>query len=124
MRLSSFVALVVATASLALGGCAADAEPAEASSPDVVEHGGAAAGEDRSGDVRLIPKHSDEGSSLAIPDSARARLIETYEGDNVDPRLEVQPPSFNHRRTRAAGIVSPEQMEAAAEAHNTGSPKP
>jgi hypothetical protein len=86
MRLSSIVSLVVVTASLALGGCAADAEPASGGgtdNPNValsdptqnVNQGG------RTGDVRLI-----------------GRVTDVPSGFNGAPteKIGVTPPAFRY----------------------------
>ncbi|MDB4936766.1 MAG: hypothetical protein JWP87_3738 [Labilithrix sp.] len=63
MRLSSIVSLVVVTASLALGGCAADAEPATGGTdqPNVAlsDPNAPLPGRDRTGDVGYVQKISD-----------------------------------------------------------------
>ncbi len=90
MRFSSLVSLVVVTASLALGGCAADAETA--STEDKVTHGGEL-DTSRTRDVRAINQRSDERPSV-FADATRARKIETHGSGAVDPRLDALPPVF------------------------------
>lgn len=90
MRFSSLVSLVVVTASLALGGCAADAETA--STGDNVTKGGEL-DNSRIRDVRAINQRSDEAPS-AFADATRARKIETHGSGAVDPRLDALPPAF------------------------------
>jgi hypothetical protein len=63
MRLSSIAAFVVVAASLALGGCAADAEPATGGTeqPNVAlsDPNAPAVERDRTGDVGYIAKYSE-----------------------------------------------------------------
>lgn len=76
MRFSSLVSLVVVTASFALAGCAADAEPSSSPDDGVVKLDGDL-DRSRTRDVRAVSQHSDEAPS-PLADATRARNIETY----------------------------------------------
>jgi hypothetical protein len=96
MRLSSIVSLVVVTASLALGGCAADAEPSSGETqPNVAltDPNANAGPHDRTQDVIQTGKVSDQFTNTA--DEQKARLVERYVGGQVDPRIEITPSGFN-----------------------------
>lgn len=98
MRLSSIVSLVVVSASLALGGCAADAENGDdTTQPNVAlsdkDKVAVEADTSRTDDARQIGKVSDLYANPS--DAAKARLTETYKGGQVDPRIEVQPSVFS-----------------------------
>lgn len=121
MRFSSIVGLVVVTASFALGGCAADAEPADVSTGDNVAHEGNLE-EDRTDDLRLLPRRADERAPQ-LPPEARTRIIEGQKFGAVDPHVVLSPPELVHHRL-APRVLTPEEMRDAAEAHNTGAPKP
>ena len=74
MRFSSLVSLVVVTASLALGGCAADAEPAS-SEPGSSEAALTGLG---SPTVEKNGKHGEYAARA--DDAARTRIIDVYTG--------------------------------------------
>jgi hypothetical protein len=110
MRLSSIVSLVVVTASLALGGCAGDAEPASGGGTDnpnvvlsdptqKVDQGG------RTGDLRLIGRVTDEWQQPS--DETRARQVETHTGGVADPRIDVFPSGFNAALTEKVVVTPP-----------------
>ena len=81
--------LVVVTASFALDGCAADAEPSS-STDDIVKHDGDL-DSSRTRDVRAVSRHSDEAPS-PVADATRARNIETYGSGAANPRIDAPPP--------------------------------
>ena len=122
MRFSSIVSLVVVTASLALGGCAADAEPDATKADDNVAHEGEGDVVDRTDDTQFVGKYSEENHAF-LTDEARARIIETYNGGAVDPRIDAHPPVFGPH-ARAAKTVTPEQMRDVVDEHTLGSSKP
>lgn len=96
MRLSSIVSVVVVTASFALGGCAADAEPSTGETqPNVAltDPNANAGPHDRTQDVVQTGKVSDEFTHTA--DEQKARIVERYVGGEVDPRIDVTPSGFN-----------------------------
>lgn len=97
MRFSSLVSLVVVTASFALGGCAADAEPSSSFDDDIVKLDGDLDGS-RTRDVRAVSQHADEASS-PVADATRARNIETYGSGAANPRIDAPPPVFGLGRT-------------------------
>ena len=123
MRFSSIVALVVVTASFALGGCAADAEPATGSGNDNVTLEGTADNDGRANDVRTIAKLSDQVPNHALDDGSHVRIVDTHAGNGVNPF--IAPPVLSHGGSRTPGhYLSPEQMEAVVDAHTSGDPKP
>ena len=95
MRLSSIVSLVVVTASLALGGCAADAEPVTGETQPNVVHSdpNAPAQRDLTQDVGQTGKISDNYANPS--DETKARLVEHYVGGEVDPRIVITPSGFD-----------------------------
>jgi hypothetical protein len=96
MRLSSFVSLVVVTASFALGGCAADAEPSSGETqPNVAltDPNANAGPHDKTQDVGQTGKVSDQYANPA--DEQRARIVEHYVGGQVDPRIVITPSGFD-----------------------------
>ena len=110
------------TSSFALGGCAADAEPADVGTGDNVAHDGTLEEEVGTDDLRLLPRRDDERAPQ-LPAEARTRIIEGEKFGHIDPRVAAQPPELVQRDPRRA-VLTPEQMRDAAEAHNTGTPKP
>lgn len=109
MRLSSIVSLVVVTASLALGGCAAEAEPTgegetnpnvalQAPSVEVVKN-------DRTADARQVGQF---GELFEHPtDSTKARIVVQYKGGQVDPRIDVSPSPFGQVPGEKLGALPP-----------------
>lgn len=94
MRLSSILALVVVTASFALGGCAADAEPAD-TTPNVAlsDPNADAVERDRTQDVVQTGKITD---LYAHPTNETvARAVETWSGGTADPRIDAVPSGFD-----------------------------
>jgi hypothetical protein len=89
MRLSSIVSLVVVTASLALGGCAADAEPATGGTdqPNVAlsdPNAPAVEGRDRTGDVGYVQKISDGWANPLEPAQAHVRTENPAYAESVN----------------------------------------
>ena len=96
MRLSSIVSILVVTASFALGGCAADAEPGPAPNPNVALSDKTRVqeptDESRLEDTRQVGNIYDEYEHST--DETKARLVEKYGSGVSNPRLEVQPSGF------------------------------
>ena len=96
MRLSSIVSVLVVTASFALGGCAADAEPTSGGDqPNVAlsDPNAPAIKADRTSDVSQTGKLTDE---YAHPlDETRARQVESWSGGAADPRIDIVPSGFD-----------------------------
>ena len=99
MRLSSIVYLLVVTASFALGGCAADAEPSDgsaASQPNValsdknkvIEP----VDQSRTSDVSQIGKVTDLYANPS--DETRVRDVEKWATGTANPRIDVSPSGF------------------------------
>jgi hypothetical protein len=108
MRLSSIVSLVVVTASLALGGCAADAETAnDGTQPNVAlsdkDKVIAPEEQDRLNDARAIGQIKDLYENPA--ENTKARDVEKYKTGVVDPRLDVQPGVFGLPPNEKIGAV-------------------
>lgn len=101
MRFSSLVSLVVVTASLALGGCAADAEPSSSFDDDIVKLDGDL-DNSRTRDVRAVSQRSDEAPS-PLADATRARNVETYGSGPANPRIDAPPPVFGRNAIVPAG---------------------
>jgi hypothetical protein len=97
MRLSSIVSVLVVTASFALGGCAADAEPTSTGTdqPNVAlsDPNAPAIAKDRTGDVAQTGTVSDQYANPS--DEVRARQVESYNGGVADPRIDIVPSGFN-----------------------------
>ena len=107
MRLSSIVSLVVVTASFALGGCAADAEPTSGTSqPNVAlsDPNAAATDNGRTGDVGVIAKVSDTYANPS--DQTKAAGINHYAGE-VDSRLYIPPSGFDAVPEEKIGVSPP-----------------
>lgn len=107
MRLSSIVSVLVVTASFALGGCAADAEPTGTDQPNVAltDKNAPAIDNDRTGDVAQNAKLTDQ---YAHPlDETRARQVESWSGGQADPRIDVVPSGFNAVPSEKIGMVPP-----------------
>ena len=95
MRLSSIVSVLVVTASFALGGCAADAEPTGTDQPNVAlsDPNAPAINNDRTSDVSQTGKLTDE---YAHPlDETRARQVESWSGGQANPRIDIVPSGFD-----------------------------
>lgn len=108
MRLSSIVSLVVVTASLALGGCAADAEPTSGGSqPNVAlsDPNATANDQGRANDIAKTNKVSDQYANPA--DEAKAHGVLHYNGGEVDPRLNVEPSGFDAVPEEKIGVEPP-----------------
>jgi hypothetical protein len=104
MRLSSMVSLLVVTASFALGGCAAEAEPTGGSNPDVaLQEPTAPVATDRTADVTQTGKISDQFANPS--DEVRARIVATVAGGQVNPRIDVTPSPFGKVPSEKIGIV-------------------
>lgn len=108
MRLSSIVSLVVVTASLALGGCAADAETGtDGTQPNVAlsdkDKVLAPEEQDRLNDARAIGQIKDLYENPA--DATKARDVEKYKTGVVDPRLDAQPGVFGLPPNEKIGSV-------------------
>ena len=104
MRLSSLVSVLVVTASFALGGCAADAEPTSGETqPNVAlsDPNANVGPHDRTQDVAQTGNVSDQYAHTA--DEQKARIIEHYVGGQVDPRIDITPSGF--------GAIPPDQAE-------------
>ena len=108
MRLSSFVSLVVVTASLALGGCAADAEESETGNqPNVAlsDPNAPAINNDRTSDATQTGKLTD---LYAHPlDETRARQVESWSGGQADPRIDIVPSGFDAVPGTKIGVTPP-----------------
>lgn len=109
MRLSSLVSVLVVTASFALGGCAADAEPTASGTdqPNVAlsDPNAPAIDNDRTADVAQTGKVSD---LYAKPtDEVRARQVETWAGGVADPRIDIVPSGFNAVPSEKIGMTPP-----------------
>jgi hypothetical protein len=109
MRLSSLVSLVVVTASLALGGCAADAEPTSGGTdlPNVAlsDPNATVDRQGRVNDVRYTGKVSDEWAQPT--DETRVRQVETHTGGVADPRIDVVPSVFGQPPSEKIGVTPP-----------------
>ncbi len=97
MRLSSIVSLLVVTASFALGGCAADAEPSDGSTqPNVALSDKNKVvnpiDESRTSDVSQIGKRADLFANPS--DETRARDVEKWKTGTANPRIDVSPSGF------------------------------
>lgn len=121
MRFSSIVALVVVTASFALGGCAADAEPGDTkTNENVVLEGTSEI--DRTDDARIVGRYAQEQHAFL---SDEARIVETYKGGGVSARVDAHPPVFGpHGHAASTTTVSPEEMRDIVDQHAFGTPKP
>lgn len=107
MRLSSIVSLLVVTASFALGGCAADAEPSDgsASQPNValsdknkvIEP----VDQSRTADVTQVGKVSDLYANPS--DETRVRDVEKWATGTANPRIDVSPSGFGAVPTEKLG---------------------
>jgi hypothetical protein len=107
MRLSSIVSLLVVTASFALGGCAADAEPTGTDQPNVAlsDPNAPAINNDRTADVAQTGKLTD---LYAHPlDETRARQVESWSGGQADPRIDIVPSGFDAVPGTKIGVVPP-----------------
>jgi hypothetical protein len=106
MRLSAIVSVLVVTASFALGGCAADAEPTTGSgTPD--QPNVALSGTDNSdGLINDVGQQGNRYSdNFANPsDEARARRVNTYVAGEANPRIDVQPSPFGLVNTSQIGV--------------------
>jgi hypothetical protein len=137
MRLSSIVALFVVTASLALGGCAADAE-SSSSTDENVAPGGGALEVDRMAYAQARPSIALQPSwklesdrafaktkkpSIALQPSRNLEAHEKPSGSQLwsdGPRVEAEPPvkaAFNT-------ALSPEEMVEVVDEHTAGTTKP
>ena len=95
MRLSSIVSLLVVTASFALGGCAADAEPSDSNQPNVAlsdKNKVVEPDDSRLEDTRQIGNIADQYQHPT--DETQARLVEKWSSGTANPRIEVQPSGF------------------------------
>lgn len=98
MRLSSIVSLLVVTASFALGGCAADAEPSDgsASQPNVALSDKIKViepvDESRTSDVDQVGKVSDLYANPS--DETKVRDVEKWATGTANPRIDVSPSGF------------------------------
>lgn len=144
MRLSSIVALLVVTASLALGGCAADAE--SSSKDESFTHSGALATDKPFADSRTATERRS-----AVEESARtietAAVGDSRRFDERKPvigagekRLEERPSAvglalqaegstelakpFDPQLLNGASRMSPEEMAAVVDQHTGASTKP
>jgi hypothetical protein len=111
MRLPSIVALFVVTASLALGGCAADAESASKTEENVT-HSDALEANNGFAEPSARGKFSVESPAL-VDESERARAIEA--------------PAFGVDETQIANApfrMSPKEMAAVVDKHTSGTTKP
>jgi hypothetical protein len=108
MRLSSIVSVLVVTASLALGGCAADAEQTGGTDqPNVAlsDPNAPAINNDRTSDVSQTGKLTDQ---YAHPlDETRARQVESWSGGQADPRIDIVPSGFDAVPGTKIGITPP-----------------
>jgi hypothetical protein len=137
MRLSSIVALFVVTASLALGGCAADAESSSSTEENVAQGGGAlevdrAYAESQASTIALQPSRKLDADrafaetkkpSIALQPSrtlvAHAKPVDLMLWSD-GPRVEAEPPvkaAFNT-------ALSPEEMVEVVDEHTAGTKKP
>lgn len=108
MRLSSIVSVLVVTASFALGGCAADAEPTGGTEPSNValsDTNAPAIDNDRTADVAQNAKLTDQ---YAHPlDETRARQVESWSGGTADPRIDIIPSGFAAVPGTKIGVTPP-----------------
>jgi hypothetical protein len=88
MRFSSIVSLLVVTASFALGGCAADLDPATA--PQQEQGITESESRDRLEHARFVEKRSD----LITSEADRARQVATFGEVTANPRIDAPEPSF------------------------------
>lgn len=112
MRCSSIVALLVVTASFALGGCAADAEPATGSdNASIVLKAPAIEETDssRTGDIREGAKVGDlRAEKHASPIGAeQARDTLKHSDVSGNQRIKVTPSPFGHVPTEKLGAIPP-----------------
>jgi len=111
MRLSSIVSLLVVTASLALGGCAAEAETAgDERNPAVVPLSDkdkvvAPEEQDRLNDARQVGQIADLYENPS--DATKARDVGSYKGGAADPRIDVTPSPFGQLPQEKIGAVPP-----------------
>jgi hypothetical protein len=95
MRLSSIVSILVVTASFALGGCAADAEPSDGTGGNVALSDKTKVTEpdnSRLDDTRQLGTIGDQYANPT--DETKARLVEKVSTGVANPRLEIQPSGF------------------------------
>lgn len=108
MRLSSIVSVLVVTASFALGGCAADAEPTGGTEPSNValsDPNAPKIDNDRTADVSQTGKLTDQ---YAHPlDETRARQVESWSGGAADPRIDIIPSGFDAVPGTKIGVTPP-----------------
>jgi hypothetical protein len=94
MRFSALVSALVVSASFALGGCAADAEPTTGTDqPNVALSGKQVPGNDLVNNVdQAGNRYAD---NFANPSAeARARTVLTYTGGQANSQIDVQPSPF------------------------------
>jgi hypothetical protein len=106
MRLSSIVSLVVVSASLALGGCAADAEDGDTKSPNVALSDKTRVQEpdnSRLEDTRQLGTIAEQYANPT--DETKARLVEKYGSGTSNPRIEIQPSGFGAVPSEKLGAV-------------------
>jgi hypothetical protein len=94
MRFSALVSALVVSASFALGGCAADAEPTTGTDQPNVALSGTQNNADN-----LVNNVDQAGNryadNFANPSAeARARTVLTYTGGAANPRIDIQPSPF------------------------------
>lgn len=108
MRLSSIVSVLVVTASFALGGCAADAEPTGGTEPSNValsDPNATAINNDRTADVKQTGKLTDQYANPL--DETRARQVENWSSGTADPRIDIIPSGFNAVPDTKIGVTPP-----------------
>jgi hypothetical protein len=106
MRFSALVSALVVSASFALGGCAADAEPTTGSTTD--QPNVALSGTQNNTDG-LVNNAGQAGNryadNFANPSAeVRARTVLTYTGGESNPRIDVQPSPFGLVDMQKVGV--------------------
>lgn len=112
MRCSSIVALLVVTASFALGGCAADAEPATGTDNANITLRGTAIEEtdgSRTGDVREGAKVADLGAEERAKSlgAEQAREVLKHSDVSGNQRIKVIPSPFGRVPSEKIGALPP-----------------
>jgi predicted lipoprotein len=104
MRFSAVVSALVVSASFALGGCAADAEPTTGTDQPNVALSGTQNNPDQ-----MLNNVDQAGNryadNFANPSAeARARTVLTYTGGESNPRIDVQPSPFGVVNMQKVGV--------------------